>query len=78
MKAKKKVLKPEDAAAVRHAAKVISLLNKKAKAWSDKIDAIPNSRKKEWEDEIAKFNKWAGAVEKETGTVLSACEFRWA
>ena len=78
MKAKKKVLKPEDAAAVKRAAKVIIRLNKKARAWSDKIDAMPNSKKKEWADEIAKFHEWAGAVEKETGTVLAACEFRFA
>ena len=78
MKTKKKVLKPEDAAAVKRAAKVIARLNKKARAWSDKIDAMPNTRKNEWADEIAKFHEWAGAVEKETGTVLAACEFMFA
>lgn len=78
MKTKKKVLKPEDAAAVKRAAKVIARLNKKARAWSDKIDAMPGSKKKEWENELAKFHEWAGAVEKETGTVLAACEFMFA
>ena len=78
MKAKKKILKPEDAAAVKRAAKIIARLNKKARAWSDKIDAMPGSEKKEWEDELAKFHEWAGAVEKATGTVLCACEFMFA
>ena len=39
---------------------------------------MPGSKKKEWENELAKFREWAGAVEKETGAVLAACEFMFA
>ena len=78
MKTKKTVLKPEDAAAVKRAAKVIASLNKKAYTWLNKIDAIPHSNKKEWANELAKCHAWTNAIEKETRTVHFVLEFRFA
>jgi len=83
-KTEKRALKPEDAAAVKKAAKVLARLSRRAQRWSDRIDGMAGrwsgkaggACKAEWKKEIEKFHEWARAVEKETGTKLLACEFK--